>query len=433
MKIMKTNMSLLKGVIVSSTLSLFSLSSSAQLFYNYTGSLQTYTVPFGIDEVFIQTYGAEGGKGFPLMSNGGLGGYAEGYLSVSEGDVLEIYVGGYGGDGNSNSGGAGGFNGGGLGAVYSGSFSGGGGGGASDVRISPYGLANRVIVAGGGGGGGYNYSTTNYDQGGAGGGVDGATGLGGNVVGGMGSGTGGSQSAGGIGGYYNSYCTADNGGLGYGGHGALSCSNGGGGGGSGYYGGGGACWSGAGGGSSYIGGVTSAMTVASAQNGNGFVIITEICAEDIYTASLVDAITITADQNGDAYQWVDCDNNYEEIIGAQDQTFEPVANGNYAVIVTNGNCSDTSNCVSVVSVSLTELSSDEITIYPNPSNDGFIHLQYSGTIQSMIVLDLFGREQSVKINTEGNTIDASKLSNGTYIIQLKTDGKVIQKEVMILK
>jgi hypothetical protein len=296
-----------------------------------------------------------------------------------------------------------------------GSYSGGGGGGATDVRIAPHGLTERVIVAGGGGG--YNYGTVNYDRGGAGGGLTGEAGYGGDVLGSQGTGTGGSQVAGGIGGLWPSYCPANDGAFGLGGDGAPACDNAGGG----------------GGGSSYYGGVVDGFTSGGANELNGFVTITEICAEVTYTASLADDITVTADQTGDSYQWLDCDDNNSEIAGATSQTFEATVNGNYAVIVTNGPCSDTSNCVAVLSVSLEEQTKLNFTVYPNPSVDGKLFVEFTGVIESIEMIDLTGRKQEVKFDAVSKQIDASKLSNGTYIIRILSEGTATDQKVLIQK
>ena len=65
--------------------------------FNYTGAVQTYTVPLGITSVTIDAYGAQGGDGGPSTNGiGGLGDFATGDLSVVPGQILEIYVGGQG-------------------------------------------------------------------------------------------------------------------------------------------------------------------------------------------------------------------------------------------------------------------------------------------------------------------------------------------------
>jgi gliding motility-associated-like protein len=51
------------------------------------------------------------------------------------------------------------------------------------------------------------------------------------------------------------------------------------------------------------------------------------------------------------YQWVKCDNGYSEIIGATQQKLDinqyPLESGNYAVVLTNNTCVDTSECVNI--------------------------------------------------------------------------------------
>jgi hypothetical protein len=243
--------------------------------FAYTGATQSFTIPLAcVNSITVDVYGAKGGTGYPNTHAGGKGGRVTGVIAVTAGQVLNINVGGAGANGTSSAGGAGGFNGGGLGSVYPGNYSGGGGGGASDIRVSPFGLADRVIVAGGGGGGAYNYGTTDYDKGGDGGGLTGGGGYSGNTQNGSGyPGGGATQGAGGVAGVYSGYCNGSPGVFGLGGAGGT-CNQSGGGGGGGYYGGGGGVWSGGGGGSGYAAGTLSAVSYTQGgNNGNGYVVI----------------------------------------------------------------------------------------------------------------------------------------------------------------
>lgn len=96
--------------------------------FNYTGGVQTYTVPVGVTSITVDAYGAQGGNN--ALSAGGLGGYIKSTLTVTPGSVLNIYVGGAGIQGNSN----GGYNGGGH---SSNNTNTGSGGGASDIQVAP--------------------------------------------------------------------------------------------------------------------------------------------------------------------------------------------------------------------------------------------------------------------------------------------------------
>ncbi len=279
---MKNNY-LLKAALVVMVLSVQGFNVAAQsVTFNYTGAVQTWTIPPCVNSITVDVQGARGGHS--NISRGGYGGRVECKLAVTPGSVLNIYVGGQGDTAVSVSptmGGLGGYNGGGNGSWSHSVFAGGGGGGASDIRIAPYTLAERVAVGGGGGGGGYNYSTTDYERGGN-----------GHLVGEQGfhagsmsveGGGGGTTSAGGTGGVFFSYITGGNGTLGMGGNsnsGGSGSPSAGGGGGGGLYGGGGGSWGGGGGGASATHGVyATAVTYTAGYNttGNGIVIITPEC------------------------------------------------------------------------------------------------------------------------------------------------------------
>lgn len=149
--------------------------------FTFIGGVQTFTVPSCVSEITIEAHGASGSNGNASTSPAGIGGNGAvvvGTLSVSGGEVLNIYVGGAGTLTT------GGFNGGGVNAANSSS----GGGGASDVRVNGTALTDRVIVAGGGGAGGN-------------GGCFGNTVAGGNGGPGGGNGTAGTNSSAGGGGF----------------------------------------------------------------------------------------------------------------------------------------------------------------------------------------------------------------------------------------
>ena len=260
--------------------------------FSYTGSVQTFTVPAGVTSINVDAKGAKGGNGV----NGGIGGNGgrvQGTIVVTPGAVLNIYVGGLGIDCAYC--GTGGYNGGGGTNAGAGQEAG-TGGGATDVRVSPYGYADRLFVAGGGGGAGFTGSACN---GGAGGGLTGASG---STWAGYPAGTGGSQVSGGIGGNGSSWGrpSAGSGSSGIGGVGE-GWSGGGGGAGGGYYGGGGGFISGGGGGSNFANpSATSVIHTQGYSSTSGDVTITYLasnCPSDrrAFTISVSGAPTTSAD------------------------------------------------------------------------------------------------------------------------------------------
>lgn len=256
-------------------ISSFRLSAQTTVNFNYTGSVQTFTVPPCVTSITVDVQGAKGGDKNTAI--GGNGGRVQCSMPVTPGEILQIYVGGVGANGDNVSNTiAGGYNGGGTGFDNSDPWGGGGGGGGSDIRKTPYTLNDRWVVGGGGGGGGIDGCGSALLNGGAGGGLVGANGQ---IQSCNVSGTGGTQSAGGIKGQYTG-CTnlSTDGSFGMGGNGYGQCSNsdeGGSGGGGGWYGGGAGNFGAGGGGSSYTNGACTGVTHTQGFTaGNGFVSIT---------------------------------------------------------------------------------------------------------------------------------------------------------------
>lgn len=208
--------------------------------FNYTGTVQTYTVPKKVKKVHIDMIGGAG-YGAQIVSIGNAsipsayGGRVECDLDVTNISLLYVYVGGSASNGfNSGTSAVNLKN---VGTMY--------GAGATDIRTIKGDLHSRLVVAGGGGS------------------LDGGPGgLGGGLVGGRGwdsvarqaGSYGGTQTAGGA--AVDSYTgIGSNGGFGYGGagYGGTQCN-----GGAGWYGGGGS--PNANGGSSYGSGGGSSYT-----------------------------------------------------------------------------------------------------------------------------------------------------------------------------
>lgn len=204
-------------------------------------------------------WGAQGGDAQyngTIRTAGAKGGYTRGWSALTEGTVINIYVGGQGASSNDsalNAVVAGGYNGGGKG--YDGDSTanrGAGGGGATDFRIGGTTLNNRVIVAAGGAGGN-SYSGYGTKYPGYAGGASGADGYTSTYAASTSfSGKGGTSSGGGAKGYFCGIGGSD-GSLGLGGDGETFGYGSGGGGGGYFGGGGGGCGTAAGGGSSYYG------------------------------------------------------------------------------------------------------------------------------------------------------------------------------------
>ena len=104
----------------------------------------------------------------------------------------------------------------------------------------------------------------------------------------------------------------------------------------------------------------------------------------ILTVNAVDAsvsnftTSIASNAFNATHQWVYCDSNYAFVPGATNQIFTPTTNGNYAVIVTENGCTDTSACETVLPVGISENVLGNLVFFPNPTN-GITTIRFGNT------------------------------------------------------
>ena len=128
-------------------------------------------------------------------------------------------------------------------------------------------------------------------------------------------------------------------------------------------------------------------------------------------------ITLTAQQNNSAYQWLDCSTNLP-VPGAVSQSFTTsAASGTYAVVVTLNGCSDTSQCITVDQSGLSE-QEVEVVLSPNPAGD-VVHLTWTGhAIQTVYLMDISGKALSHQAvsGSDSCTFDLSQYASGLYLV-----------------
>lgn len=124
--------------------------------------------------------------------------------------------------------------------------------------------------------------------------------------------------------------------------------------------------------------------------------------------SVTNGSTLIASATADAYQWLYCDNAFVPIVGATDQEYFPGANGNYAVIVTEGFCSDTSACQLYLSTGLMPHSSQTgISVQPNPTEGmllvrlpamaNTVKIEITDVADRVVFVRLFSNAQSIPV------------------------------------
>lgn len=137
---------------------------------------------------------------------------------------------------------------------------------------------------------------------------------------------------------------------------------------------------------------------------------------------------------GATYHWVDCSNNYSIIAGETNQIFKPDTSGDFAVILSQNNCIDTTKCYSYIMTGINDSRFiNNIKVYPNPTQ-GEITIKLSCLKDEIMikVLDITGRELISNnyeytdfINLNLNTLP------GIYFLKIMTkQGEITQFKVL---
>ncbi len=130
-------------------------------------------------------------------------------------------------------------------------------------------------------------------------------------------------------------------------------------------------------------------------------------------------ITLTSIATPANYQWVDCNNTMLPILGATAQTYIPVINGNYAVVVNQNGCIDTSLCYEINSVGIENIVQNP-TVYPNPFIDQFLVDVLFDDLTDILITDMGGKNISyVKTNSLGKSVFYLKATPGVYILHYR--------------
>lgn len=159
---------------------------------------------------------------------------------------------------------------------------------------------------------------------------------------------------------------------------------------------------------------------------------------DLRTKSIDNSIVLSNDtlwavDTSLTYAWIDCNNLFRTIPGATNRYYVPFINTRYAVIVSNGECTDTSDCINI-NVGLEELESDPIQIYPNPFKDILIFdFEGLGEIESYKLMNPAGQvvfEQTL-VNQSRVELSTTNFPAGIYQLIIKDqDSKLFVRKAL---
>jgi len=136
--------------------------------------------------------------------------------------------------------------------------------------------------------------------------------------------------------------------------------------------------------------------------------------------TLTNGVTMTVDAQANAsLQWINC-SDLTPIAGATGTTFTASMNGVYAVVASNACGSDTSECSTVNSVGLETLSSNGVSVFPNPTNELLtvqVAVDFLGSQWNLV--DIRGRQVlNGQVDIEQFQLNLTDLARGAYWLHL---------------
>jgi len=144
-------------------------------------------------------------------------------------------------------------------------------------------------------------------------------------------------------------------------------------------------------------------------------------------------ITLTSNEAGASYKWLDCDSAFSEISGENLQTFIPSKNGNYAVEITKIGCIDTSSCQPVNSVGISEKGLiNLVKLFPNPITEEFKLVFFSQQTLTVSIIDIQGKLlESRKVSGENTEVfSLSNVTAGVYFVKIENQNELIYLKVV---
>jgi uncharacterized repeat protein (TIGR03803 family) len=140
-------------------------------------------------------------------------------------------------------------------------------------------------------------------------------------------------------------------------------------------------------------------------NGCDSIITVTLTIQTVDTSVTQNQSVLFANASEATYQWIDCDKDNTLLEGETHQSYAATADGNYAVIVSQNGCIDTSVCFAVsITGLIVNTFKHNLTLYPNPTEGSF-------------TIDLGSNYSKAEITItqmDGRIISEDKIINGRY-------------------
>jgi hypothetical protein len=123
------------------------------------------------------------------------------------------------------------------------------------------------------------------------------------------------------------------------------------------------------------------------------------CSAD--TSVIKTGNVLMANAGGATYQWKNCTTG-QDVAGATAQTFTPTVNGSYRLVITNGNCKDSSACYTITGLQVQETAlASLVKVIPNPTSG----------VTTILLGKAYGQVKMDLRNAMGQLLRTSIMSN----------------------
>jgi Flp pilus assembly pilin Flp len=190
-------------------------------------------------------------------------------------------------------------------------------------------------------------------------------------------------------------------------------------------------------GNTYTASNNSATYVLNNVNGCDSVVTLDLTIESIDASVTLSGLTIYALPGYDFYQWYECTSNGFVLMSNEtNDSISITVNGDYAVMIDNNNCSDTSDCVTVNNIGLRENTQASFKLFPNPTQ-GMVKIERNNSVSPIDIyqlqlVDSHGKliqNSPVNFQDEFIVINIEDYPAGVYQLTLKNQHEVFHEKI----
>jgi hypothetical protein len=157
----------------------------------------------------------------------------------------------------------------------------------------------------------------------------------------------------------------------------------------------------------------------------------EVCVEvtDVNIEVIEVGGGLSASEEGDSYQWINCSAGNAPIDEAVDQTYFPMVSGNYAVEINTNGCVALSECIPFLSIGYDNREAGEDVVWRNSLTKELI-VNTRG-FRRIEIYDMSGFEVFSGFVFNTMQIDTARWTKGLYFVKLLSGEKCSASKVLI--